>query len=287
MTTRLDTITLSAPDDLPLHIDLRTDSESDPRALVLIAHGFKGFRRWGFFPYVGEVLASAGYATAVLDFSMNGVGDDPVEFTRLDLFQRNTLSREADELELVIDALREHDALPGAVRESPFGLLGHSRGAIATMTAAAERPEAVGAVVTWNGVSRAMRYTDGQIARWEEDGEMGFTNARTGQRMAMDWNYVVDARENAERLEPTTSAGRMKAPHLIVHGTKDMAVALEEAHHLRAGRTEEDGCELVEIEGGTHTFGAVHPFAGTTPHLDRALETTVAWYGRHLAGGVG
>lgn len=285
MTIHLDTLTLTVADDLPLRIDVRHDSDVEARALVVIAHGFKGFRRWGFFPHVGERLATAGFVTAVVDFSMNGVGDDPVEFTRLDLFRRNTLSREADELEVAIDALREHDALPEIVRSRPFGLLGHSRGAVATMTSAVERPDAVGAVVTWNGVSRALRYTEGQLGRWEEDGEMGFTNARTGQRMAMAWNYVVDAREHAGRLEPIQSAGRMKAPHLIVHGTKDMAVALDEAHQLKAGHSDADGCELVEIEGGTHTFGAVHPFAGSTPQLDRALDVTTDWYGRHLAGG--
>ena len=111
---------------------------------------------------------------------------------------------------------------------------------------------------------------------------MAFTNARTGQRMTMSWDYVVDAREHAARIEPVACAERMKAPHLILHGTKDMAVAPNEAHLLQAGRPPE-ACELMEIEGGTHTFGAVHPFEGSTPHLDRAIEASVGWFDRHLA----
>jgi pimeloyl-ACP methyl ester carboxylesterase len=64
-------------------------------------------------------------------------------------------------------------------------------------------------------------------------------------------------------------------PHLIVHGTKDMAVAFEEAELLRADRTADDGCELLAIDGGTHTFGLVHPFAGATPHLEVVIERCV------------
>ena len=279
---KLATHTLTTPDDLPLNVDLRFDPERAPRAIVVVAHGFKGFRRWGFFPHLGERLAQAGYASAVFDFSMNGVGDDPEQFDRLDLFERNTLTREIADLEQVVDWLRTEAPLDAAVRSRPFGMIGHSRGSIATMTVTSERPAQVGALVTWNGVGRALRYTDGQLGRWEEDGEMAFTNARTGQRMTMRWDYVVDAREHAGRIEPIACAERMTTPQLILQGSKDMAVSLDEARMIRSQRTPEQGCELIEIEGGTHTFGAVHPFAGTTPHLDRAIEATLGWFERHL-----
>ena len=59
-----------------------------------------------------------------------------------------------------------------------------------------------------------------------------------------------------------------------------MAVDLSEADKLVAGRKQ--GCELSVIEGGTHTFGAVHPFEGTTSHLEEALRQTVAWFDRTL-----
>ena len=32
------------------------------RALVVIVHGFKGFKDWGFFPWLGEHLCAAGFA---------------------------------------------------------------------------------------------------------------------------------------------------------------------------------------------------------------------------------
>jgi uncharacterized protein len=273
---RRTTHTLHCPDGLPLHLDLRVDAERPPRAVVIVCHGFKGFKRWGFFPYVGERLAHAGLASIVFDFSMNGIGDHPEEFTRLDLFARNTYTREIEDLARVIAWVREH--APLELRALPLGLLGHSRASVPVVVTAAERDD-VRSVVTWNGVGQALRYTSRQLERWEEDGEMEFTNARTGQRMSIDFSFVVDVREHAARYDLPAQARRMRTPHLIVHGTKDMAVAFEEAEVLRAGRKVDDGCEVLAIEGGTHTFGAVHPFAGTTPHLEQAIERSVGWFG--------
>mgnify|MGYP000497120014 CR=1 FL=1 len=162
---------------------------------VLVCHGFKGFRRWGFFPWVGERLAEAGWTSAVMDFSRNGIGEDPLEFDRLDLFRSNTYSRELADLDQVIEELRARLDWTG-----PIGLLGHSRAAVDVVVRAAEDPR-VGAVVTWNGVSRLLRFTDRQLAEWEREGCLEFTNARTGQRMAMDYGFVRDALENAERFD--------------------------------------------------------------------------------------
>ena len=278
------THTLHCADGLPLRFDLRQHPERPARATVIVVHGFKGFKRWGFFPLLGERLAQAGLTSLVLDFSMNGIGDEPEQFTRLDLFARNTYSRELDDLQRVIQWVRREG--PEPLRSLPLALLGHSRGALPVMVSAAEREafSAISAVVTWSGVGQALRYTDKQIERWEEEGEMEFTNARTGQRMSIDFGFVVDAREHAARFDLGAVARRMNVPHLIVHGTKDMAVGVDEAEQLRAGRSAADGCDLVLIEGGTHTFGAVHPFVGSTPQLDRALDLTVRWLEQRVGG---
>jgi len=267
---------LQSAEGLPIRVTIREPEDGSARANLVVCHGFKGFAAWGFFPFLGERLAAAGFRSAVFDFSHNGIGEIPDEFTRLDLFARNDYRKECDELRQVLDWMRQ--SLPAARPE--FGLLGHSRGALAVIVTAAERND-VGAVVTWNGVSRALRYTDRQLAQWEQDGQLEFTNARTGQRMAIDYEFVVDALEQRERFDLPAQAARMRAAHLIVHGSADIAVDPSEARELRGDR-QVPRCELLEIEGGTHTFGAVHPFAGTTPQLDRAIEASTAWFARWL-----
>ena len=278
MGVSLQTVELRNATGLPLRVDLRHDADRPVRGKVVVCHGFKGFRRWGFFPWLGEQLAAHGWLSAVLDFSMNGIGEDPVAFDRLDLFERNTYSAELDDLARVLEYVRE---LPP--RDAPVGLLGHSRAAVDVLARAAE-DDAVGAVVTWNGVSRALRFTPRQLQEWEREGRMEFTNARTGQRMAIDFGFVRDARERAERLDPVAASARMQAAHLIVHAADDMAVPVAESVELEAGRGDPDRCRRIELPVGGHTFGAVHPFAGPTPSLEAALARTLEWFGQHLTG---
>lgn len=269
-----ETRVLEASHGLDIHVEVRRPDDTSPRATVIVCHGFKGFKRWGFFPHLGEQLARAGFAAVCFDFSGNGVGDGGEEFARLDLFERNTYSQEMVDLDRVLLWCREEvDWVAGSI-----GLLGHSRGAVPVVVAAAEHPDEVSAVVTWNGVGRALRFTPGQLDRWEADRRMEFTNARTGQRMAMDFDFVRDARSS--RFDLAARVLEMRAPHLIVHGSADMAVDPAEAEMLRASR--EDRCAVEVVDGATHTFGAVHPFVGSTPYLDRAVDKSVAWFERWL-----
>jgi dienelactone hydrolase len=277
MGTALETLELRNGDDLPLRVDLRHDPGQPSRGLVVVCHGFKGFRRWGFFPWVGEQLGAAGWTSAVVDFARNGIGDDPVEFGRLDHFEQNTYSRELDDLDRVIGALRERLTLDG-----PIGLLGHSRAAVNVVVRAAEDP-LVGAVVTWNGVGQALRFTERQLGEWREQGRLEFTNARTGQLMAMDYGFVQDVLDHPERFDLPAAARRMPAAHLIVHAQGDLAVPVAESRELAAGRAASARFQRVEIEGSSHTFGAVHPFEGTTPALDRAMQLSLAWFAEHLS----
>lgn len=278
MNVAVETRVIENEEGLPIHLEVRRPREETPSAAVIVAHGFKGFKRWGFFPYLGERLAAEGWAAITFDFSHNGVGGGGEEFDRLDLFETNTYTRECGDLIRVLEYAVEQESPRGA-GGLPIGLIGHSRAAVPVMVAAAEREE-VSAVVTWNGVARLLRVTEGQLRRWEEDGRMEFTNARTGQRMAMTYDFVVDAREHEGRLDPVHNAARMRAPQLVLHGDRDLAVDPAEAELLLAGRSEPT--RLRWIEGGTHTFGAVHPFAGSTPALERAVQETIAFLHRHL-----
>jgi hypothetical protein len=278
MGVELETIGLSNSDDLPLRVDLRHDPDQACRGKIVVCHGFKGFRRWGFFPWLGEQLAAAGWMSAVLDFSMNGIGEDPLEFDRLDLFERNTYSRELLDLDQVIDCVRATGP-----EDLPLGLLGHSRASVDVVVRAAEDPS-LRAVVTWNGVGSPLRFTERQLEDWKQQRRLEFTNARTGQKMAMEFGFVSDVREHEERFDLRRAAGRMSAAHLVLHATDDMAVPVEDSHALVAGRSGSERCRRVEIERTTHTFGAVHPFEGSTPALERATELTLAWFDEHLSG---
>src|SRR5262245_40445710 len=84
-----------------------------PRPSVLLLHGFKGFRKWGFFPWLAERIAEAGFASILFDFSHNGTGPDGEPYPRKDLFRASSWRTHQEDLDAVLAALRA-GAFPGA-----------------------------------------------------------------------------------------------------------------------------------------------------------------------------
>ncbi len=264
----------------PIRGDLWAGDDPKPDAAIVICHGFKGFKNWGFFPYVCEELARrTGYPVISFNFSGNGVGADLLNFTELDKFERNTFSKELDDLALVLDAA-EVGELPGLPSRVEFGLLGHSRGGLSAVVTAAEDGR-VKAVVTWAAVASLDRWPDEKKAEWRRNGRIEILNARTRQMMPLGVALLDDFEANAERLDIQKAASRLEVPYLIIHGSEDESVRVEEAGTLYAAAPE-GGARLERIEGAGHTFGAVHPFAGPTDDLAKVVGLSADWFAEHL-----
>ena len=77
------------------------------------------------------------------------------------------------------------------------------------------------------------------------------------------------------------AASRGSVPWLIVHGSADESVPAEEAARLsRASGSVRT--ELQTVVGAGHTFGARHPWAGSTPELESVVARTAHFLGRTL-----
>jgi len=256
--------------------DLRIPEGPPPRSAVVVVHGFKGFKDWGFFPHLCDRLVAAGFAVVSFNFSRNGVGEDPNEFTEMESFASNTLSFELDELSAVLDEVISGDLLPR--RPRTVGLLGHSRGGgQAVLGAAAD--DRVASLVTWAAVSHFDRWSDESKAQWRQDGHVVVLNQRTGQQMPLNVTLLEDYEANRERLDVSSAAGRMQAPWLIIHGRDDLSVRVEEAGELVRASS---GAKVALIEGAGHTFEVGHPFQGSSPQLQEALDRTVDHFREHL-----
>jgi len=265
-------ITLQSGLGQPIHLDLRLPDGPGPHPVVVVCHGFKGFKDWGFHPWLGERLAAAGVAALHFNFSRNGVRTADGDIEDLDAFRRNTLSIERDDLDSVLDAVLA-GRLDSPLDPARLGLMGHSRGGGIALLGAAERPE-VKALVTWAAVSHFDRIADGAtLAEWRRTGAFEVVNSRTGQVLQMRVDFLDDVLANRARLDLLSAARRLLVPGLVVHGTADETVPFAEAEELVAasgGRA-----RLAAIDGASHTFGAVHPFAGPTPHLEAAAAATL------------
>ena len=256
--------------------EVRIPEGPPPTSAVVVVHGFKGFKDWGFFPHLCRQLAAAGHAVVSFNFTRNGIGSDPLEFTELDSFGTNTFSIELDEVRLILDEVFDGNLLPRAPRK--VGLLGHSRGGGQAILAAAEEPR-VDALVTWAAVSHFDRWSDETKEEWRELGRLWAMNTRTGQRMPLDVSLLEDYETNSARLDIPSAAGRIASPWLILHGLEDETGPPDEA---RALAKEAAHARMVLVNDAGHTFQARHPFESSPPELDEAVRRTIQHFERHL-----
>ncbi|UCF21076.1 MAG: alpha/beta fold hydrolase [Gemmatimonadota bacterium] len=264
----------------PIRGDVWSGAGARNDTAIVICHGFKGFKDWGFFPFLAQRLAEeTGRPAVAFNTSGNGIGADLQSFTELDKFERNTFSKELDDLRLVLDAAEAGD-LPGLGRRHAFGLLGHSRGGMNALVTASE-DDRVRCLVTWAAIAYVHRWPEERKAEWRRLGRIEILNARTKQMMPLGLGLLEDAEQNTARLDPLKAAAALAVPYLVIHGAADESVPVREAE-LLADAAARETARLEVIEGAGHTFGAVHPFAGSTEHLDRVVGLSAAWFADHL-----
>jgi len=261
----------------PIRVDVRAAGRDMPRPAVVIVHGFKGFKDWGMFPPLADRLARAGFVAVSFNMSGSGV-DDEGNFTFPERFGHDTFSAALEDVESVINTL-----VAGSLEVAPpssIELLGHSRGGgIAILETA--RDDRVTALVTWASVSTVHRWPAAVVAEWRRTGRHDVVNARTGEVLPLYTDVLDDNEANADHLDILAAASRITAPWLLVHGEADEAVSLEEGQRL-AALVRHPASRHEWIAGGGHTFGARHPWAGSTPDLERAFAASVAWFARYL-----
>ena len=253
-------------------VDVRAGGRGSARPAVVVLHGFKGFKDWGMFPPFAERLARAGVTAVTPNLSGSGV-DDAGDFSRPDRFSRNTFSAELDDLGRVVAALASGDL--GVAPPGGIGLVGHSRGGGIAVLYAAANPR-IRTLVTWAAISSVERWAPAEQQAWREAGIKEIVNARTGERLPLSTDILDDVgRHSTDRLDILGAAARLDIPWLIVHGTADESVSPLEGEALR-GASPRDTTALLAVEGAGHTFGAVHPWKGTTPELERVFDASLA-----------
>ncbi|MBC8078867.1 MAG: alpha/beta hydrolase, partial [Gorillibacterium sp.] len=203
------------------------------RGTIIVCHGYKGFKDWGFFPYLGHRL-SEHYDAITFNFTFNGVGHELTEFTELDKFAKNTYSHELEDLQELISALKKGD-IPelNSVNQKPLFLLGHSRGAGDSLIFAMDNPGLLAGVISWNGITNVDLYTDQEKQDMRSLGRAYVLNGRTRQQMPLDLILLQDLEINQERFDILERAKgyELITPCVLIQGENDGA-------HLRRGSAE-------------------------------------------------
>ena len=218
------------------HLHLPIGPDSAPAAVappvVVFVHGFKGFQDWGPWSAICERFASAGIAAVRFDLSHNGVGPDGVDFSALDKFERNTISKELFDVHTVFAATRELHIDPDRIF-----LMGHSRGAGDVLIAASEHgAREIAGVILWGSISTFDRAWDPEMrASWKAGKSATIWNSRTGQAMSIGTGFQEDVERNADRLDIERAVGliaKRGTPLVVIHGSADESVPIEEARRI-------------------------------------------------------
>jgi pimeloyl-ACP methyl ester carboxylesterase len=259
-------------DELIVRGETKAQNDNKKKPILIVSHGFKAFKDWGFFPYITDWFAERGFYTIHFNFSRNGVNEK--DFDELDKFADNTYSQDQMDLNAIVKQINAGSLpLSANADENCIYLLGHSRGGANSLIYALDHPE-IKAVVTWNGSANPNLFDEALEAEVREKGIAYIENARTKQLMPIKIAFFNDLIENRQRFDIIGRFANLAIPALVLQGDKDFNRLLYGASRLREAAPHQTH---LSIPGGTHTFGAVHPFAGTTPYLEDALAKTYAF----------
>ena len=260
--------------------DIRWNADQQRKPIVLFLHGFKGFKDWGTFPAIADIVRDAGFIVVKMNMSHNGVTpENPIDFADLDAFSNNTFSIELDDVAQVVDFIHTGE-FPVAEDEKDLGqiyLIGHSRGGATSLIYAADDPR-VKRVCGWAALcSLENRWPEHVLAEWKKNGVIFIPNSRTGQDMPMKYSIVEDYYTNQERLDIPARLASIGKPVLLIHGTADETVPLVETEAVVQGW---DHIRLKKIEGADHVFGGQHPFTGSQlpEHTRELVRETIEFF---------
>lgn len=233
-----------------------------PQGVLLIAHGFKGYKDYGPLPQLAEHAAQCGLIAHRFNFSHSGVTRRYEKFERPDLFEKDTWRKQVYDLRAVANAVA-HDELPGVAL--PMVWFGHSRGGVATLLANVRvtigaRPVGIAIAATPNS---ACTLSEQEKQTLHREGRLPVTSSRTGQTLYVGRRWLEEYEADPDAHDPERAIAASDVPVLILHGTADETIPVHAANRLHRAASRRSDLHL--IEGASHTFNAPNPLPLTAP----------------------
>ncbi len=259
----------------PVLLDTYYLNKKENQPIIILLHGFKGFKDWGHWHLMAESFAQNNYYFVKFNFSHNGTTpENPLEFGDLEAFGRNNYSKEEADLDVVLDWLAQNNT--GRYNMNDITLVGHSRGGGLAIVKAA-RDSRIKRLITLASVQQlgfASRHPE-VLDTWKKEGVHYIINGRTQQKMPLYYQLHEDVIQNKEKFDVEKAARSFSKPWLIIHGTEDPAVSVNSAYQMKEWYPQ---AQLEIIEGANHVFGGSHPYekeelpAHTGQLLDICIE---------------
>ncbi len=219
---------------------------------ILMSHGFEASKDGTKWSYLAPRLNQRGYAT--FRFTYRGCGREPEESDGL--FEDTTLTGRIQDYRAALDYL---EGVP--VDKGRMGVIGSSFGGEVIIAARDPRAQALVCVAT---PSHPSTPTEEQLQAVRRS---GFFQTPSGKRLGM--SYFEDAR----RYDLCQAIEEIDRPVLVVHGSLDDDVPLDDAYELYERAREPKRLEV--IDGGDHSLRRPED-------MRRILQLCLEWFGQYL-----
>lgn len=240
---------------------------------VLFAHGFKGYKDYGFIPVLSACIAEAMPAAVHrFNFSHSGMTDDVSTFARPDLFERDTWDRQVADVNALHNAVCSGDSPVGASGAACV-YLGHSRGGSSCLLTAG-RNAAKGMaqpsmIVSIAAPDQCCNLSEDAVALLRKQGYIVSPSARTGQSLRIGSEWLREQEASPSTHDILALCGALSCPVLAAHGGDDPTVDPECA--IRIARACPHGESRI-IAGANHVFNTLNPADLHAP-LSMQLQT--------------
>jgi uncharacterized protein len=272
--------------------------QGEPRGIIVIAHGFKGYKDYGMFPRIASECAKAGLIVHRFNFSHSGMTNNIDTFERPDLFERDTWNKQVLDLAAVVRAAigNGQSAMGGSATLQPIAdsrlpiaeslpcfLFGHSRGGVTAILTAGrfaddpDFPQPAG-IITAAAPSTACSLSEEDQQRLLREGYLDSPSSRTGQHLRIGKAFLQEQLGDPEGHDVFAMAGRIKCPMLIIHGENDPTVPVSAAHELAQAAGSNARTHI--IPGGDHVFNTPNPLPEDRPaseQLATLIRATVGF----------
>lgn len=248
------------------------------KKLAFILHGFKGFKDWGFIPYIAKYIAdNTPIQVVTFNFSHNGVKTGEQEISDLEKFERNTYSKEINDTIEMINAAKE--GYFGEKVEEIY-LIGHSRGGgIAILTAARIKDFIVKKLVTYATIAKIDKFSSTEMQIWKEQGYLEVINGRNGQKLRVGkalHDEIIQYKDTS--LNILKAAQDLSIPMMLFHGKEDETVPYTHSQDIESIRKVVDKPTfLVLLDEANHTFGITHPLREVSSSVRVLAQQTTAF----------
>lgn len=241
---------------------------STPHGVIIIAHGFKGYKDYGMFPRIASRLADAGLIVIRFNFSHSGMTNRIETFEKPELFERDTWNKQVFDLRAVILAASGTGpsagggVLPERVASVPIVLFGHSRGGVAAMLTAGRHgadPDfpKLAAVITAAAPDTCNSLSEEDLQRLLDEGFIDSPSSRTGQTLRVGSAFLREQRADPENHDVLAMASRISCPLLVIHGEDDATVSPSAAHRIAEAAGE--NARILLIADADHVFNTPNP----------------------------